>query len=231
MTCDRQRMNQVAACLRRRGRNPVKRYLDRGDPDLIQIDPDSFTQKLLQTIRRNPLISRKLLAVELNASERKIRESLKNLKDSGFVIRQGPDHGGIWRVSRLVKNCEYVLGKELGKGLGKKTEVGEKTSELVEKTSEVGEKIPELGAKEPVDKSEFEILMGTYRRDFRENAYRVYLALVEDPKTDAMRLSQMLGLSENSVGRAIRAMKDIGLLVREGGDKGGRWIVKRGFKA
>ena len=77
--------------------------LDRGDPDLIQIDPDSFTQKLLQTIRRNPLVSRKLLAVELNASERKIRDSLKNLKESGFIIRQGPDHGGIWRVSRIVK--------------------------------------------------------------------------------------------------------------------------------
>ena len=82
--------------------------LDRVDPDLIQIDPDSFTQKLLQTIRRNPLISRKLLAVELNASERKIRESLKNLKDSGFIIRQGPDHGGIWRVSRVVRPKEGV---------------------------------------------------------------------------------------------------------------------------
>jgi len=28
--------------------------------------------------------------------------------------------------------------------------------------------------------------------------------------------------------RAIRAMKDVGLLVREGGDKGGKWIVKKG---
>jgi len=27
--------------------------------------------------------------------------------------------------------------------------------------------------------------------------------------------------------RAIRAMKDVGLLAREGGDKGGRWIVKK----
>ncbi len=27
--------------------------------------------------------------------------------------------------------------------------------------------------------------------------------------------------------RAIRAMKDVGLLVREGGDKDGRWIVKK----
>lgn len=27
--------------------------------------------------------------------------------------------------------------------------------------------------------------------------------------------------------RAIRAMNEVGLLVREGGDKGGRWIVKK----
>ena len=27
--------------------------------------------------------------------------------------------------------------------------------------------------------------------------------------------------------RAIRAMKEVGLLVREGGDKGGKWIVKK----
>ena len=28
--------------------------------------------------------------------------------------------------------------------------------------------------------------------------------------------------------RAIRAMKEVGLLVRDGGDKGGKWIVKKG---
>ena len=27
--------------------------------------------------------------------------------------------------------------------------------------------------------------------------------------------------------RAIRAMKEVGLLAREGGDKGGKWIVKK----
>ena len=28
--------------------------------------------------------------------------------------------------------------------------------------------------------------------------------------------------------RAIRAMKEVGLISREGGDKGGKWIVKKG---
>jgi ATP-dependent DNA helicase RecG len=79
--------------------------LDRADPDPIQIDsyPDGdLARRLLSTIRRNPLISRKLLAVELSVSERKIRDSLKILKDSGVIARQGPDHGGIWRISRRI---------------------------------------------------------------------------------------------------------------------------------
>ena len=27
--------------------------------------------------------------------------------------------------------------------------------------------------------------------------------------------------------RAVRALREVGLLVREGGDKGGKWIVKK----
>jgi len=79
--------------------------LDRADPDPIQIEshPEGdLARRLLATIRRNPLISRKLLAIELSVSERKIRDSLKILKDSGVIARQGPDHGGIWRISRRV---------------------------------------------------------------------------------------------------------------------------------
>ena len=38
----------------------------------------------------------------MSVSERKIRDSLKILKDSGVIARQGPDHGGIWRISRRV---------------------------------------------------------------------------------------------------------------------------------
>ena len=61
---------------------------------------------MLSTLRKNPLISRKLLADELNVSERKIRDSLKILKDSGVIVRQGPDHGGIWRISHTVSNAK-----------------------------------------------------------------------------------------------------------------------------
>ena len=110
--------------------------LDRADPDPIQIDscPDgNLARRLLSTIRRNPLISRKLLAVELSVSERKIRDSLKILKDSGVIARQGPDHGGIWRISRRVApNGDVSHGAR---------EVAEKSSQVAEKQGEVAEKV------------------------------------------------------------------------------------------
>ena len=124
------------------------------------------------------------------------------------------------------------------------SEVGEKTAEVGEKTAELGEKNQEVGVKNSEVKEkttlkeggksrsegvngDFEVLMGAYRNDFRDNARRVFSAITDDPGIDTTRLSQTLGISENSVWRAIRAMKEVGLLVREGGDKGGKWIVKK----
>ena len=77
------------------------------------------------------------------------------------------------------------------------------------------------------EKDEFDILMGAYRNDFRENARKVLAAFAEDPEVDIPSVAKRLGFSAISVWRAIRAMKEVGLLVREGGDKGGKWIVKK----
>ena len=106
---------------------------------------------------------------------------------------------------------------------------GEKTVSEGEKTVSEGEKIVSEGEKivSEAVKGDFEVLMGAYRYDFRENAWKVLSAIADNPEIDTMRLTQKLGISEVSVWRAIRAMKEVGLLVREGGDKGGKWIVKR----
>ena len=74
---------------------------------------------------------------------------------------------------------------------------------------------------------DFEVLMGAYRSDFRENARKVLYAFAKTPEADISSVAKGLGFSAKSVWRAIRAMKEVGLLVREGGDKGGRWIVKK----
>ena len=79
------------------------------------------------------------------------------------------------------------------------------------------------------EKGEFDILMGAYRNDFREKARKVLAAFAEDPEVDIPSVAKRLGFSAISVWRAIRVMKEVGLLVREGGDKGGRWIVKKAW--
>ena len=117
------------------------------------------------------------------------------------------------------------------------SELGVKKAKVKEKKAELKEGCPQVKEKTPLNEGEksesegvngdFEVLMGAYRNDFRDNARRVFSAITDDPGIDTSRLSQTLGISENSVWRAIRAMKAVGLLVREGGDKGGRWIVKK----
>ena len=106
----------------------------------------------------------------------------------------------------------------------KTSEVREKKAKVMEKTSEVREKRlgsegENLGSEDA--NSDFEVLMGAYRNDFRENARKILSAITGDQEIDTTGLTQKLGISEASVWRAIRAMKEVGLLVREGGDKGG----------
>ena len=114
--------------------------------------------------------------------------------------------------------------------LGVKTpEVGVKTREVGVENAEVGVKTQEVGVKasELGINPDFDVLMGAYRNDFRANARKVLSALAEHPEMDFVRLSQVLNLSQNSVWRAVRALREVGLLVREGADKGGKWIVKK----
>ena len=54
----------------------------------------------------------------------------------------------------------------------------------------------------------------------------VFSAFVENPGIDIVHVAQKLGLAEISVLRAVRALKDAGLLVREGATRGSKWIVK-----
>ena len=75
-------------------------------------------------------------------------------------------------------------------------------------------------------KDDFEVLMGAYRNDFRYKARLVLSAFAENPGMDIANVAQKLGMAEIGVLRAVRALKDVGLLVREGATRGSRWIVK-----
>ena len=134
-----------------------------------------------------------------------------------------------------------VIGPELGE---KNSEVGVKDSEVGVKDLKVGVIGPEVKEKiavsddvktesdhvRPVSDDvnrDFEVLMGAYRNDFRDNARRVYYAFAENPEIDFVQMAKRLNISENSIWRAVRALKDVGLLVREGATRGSRWIVKK----
>ena len=109
------------------------------------------------------------------------------------------------------------------------TDVANSQTEVIGKISEVGVKEPEVGvvSSEVVVNPDLEVLLGSYRAVFRANASKVLTALTEHPEMDFVRLAKMLNISENSVWRAVRALKDVGLLVREGATRGSKWIVKK----
>ena len=110
------------------------------------------------------------------------------------------------------------------------SEVGVKTSEVKEKTGVSDDVKTESDHEKSISghvksvsddvNQDFEVLMGAYRSDFRENARKVPYAFAETPEADISSVAKGLGFSAKSVWRAIRAMKEVGLLVREGGDKG-----------
>lgn len=149
---------------------------------------------------------------------------------------------GVWEKERfaapsIVESYEPDRTKVIVEFRADESELGDKASEVGAKSGEVGvkgsglgENPPELGVvrNEVGVNPDFEVLMGAYRNDFRDNARRVYSAFAENPGIDTVQIARKLNISENSVWRAVRALKDIGLLVREGATRGSKWIVKGG---
>jgi predicted HTH transcriptional regulator len=162
--------------------------------------------------------------------------------DGGVIILGVREKDGKREIEGLADDSELgvktsevgVIGPEVGVI---RPEVGVKASEVREKTG-VSDDVKAGSVQEkPISDHEksvsdevnrdFEVLTGAYRSDFRDNARQVLYAFAETPEADISSVAKGLGFSTKSVWRAIRAMKAVGLFVREGGDKGGRWIVKK----
>ena len=176
--------------------------------------------------------------VEFEADDSELREMIGKASEVGVIDSEV----GVKPSEVGEKTSELgVIDSEVGE---KTAEVGVIDSELGVKTSEVKEKTGvsddvKTGSvhEKPISdhvksvsddvNHDFEVLMGAYRSDFRENARKVLYAFAETPEADISSVAKGLGFSAKSVWRAIRAMKEVGLLVREGGDKGGKWIVKK----
>ena len=141
---------------------------------------------------------------------------------------------GVWEKERfaepsIVESYEPDRTKVMVEFEADDSELGAKPPEVGVETAELGVENPEVRVKktEVGVHPDFDVMMGAYRNDFRTNARRVLSALAENPEMDFVRVAQMLNISENSVWRSVRALREVGLLVREGADEGGRWIVKK----
>lgn len=149
---------------------------------------------------------------------------------------------GVWEKEKfaapsIVESYEPDRTKVIVEFEADESELGVKTPELGVETGVSGDvkagsvrANPTSGDENRISgdvNRDFEVLMGAYRSDFRENARKVLYAFAETPEADISSVAKGLGFSAKSVWRAIRAMKEVGLLVREGGDKGGKWIVKK----
>lgn len=149
--------------------------------------------------------------------------------DGGIIVFGIHEKDGKREIEGLPNADELELAVE-------KRKVGEKTSEVMVISREVGVKRQKVGVipQEMTEKTpevmvnpDFEVLMGAFRNDFRTNARRVLAAFSENPEQDTAHIAHTLNISENSVWRAVRALKDVGLLAREGAARGGKWIVKK----
>ena len=155
--------------------------------------------------------------------------------DGGVIILGVREKDGKRDIEGLADDSELgvkasevgVIGPEVGV---KASEVGVIGPEVKEKNAVSDDVKAESDHVKPVSDDvnhDFEVLMGAYRNDFRDNARRVYYAFAENPEIDFVQMAKKLNISENSIWRAVRALKDVGLLVREGATRGSRWIVKK----
>ena len=141
-----------------------------------------------------------------------------------------PDDSELGEKTSEVGVIDSEVGEKIAE-VGEKTGVSDDVKTISDdvKTGSVHEKPISDDVKSVSDdvNHDFEVLMGAYRSDFLENARKVLHAFAETPEADISSVAKGLGFSAKSVWRAIRAMKEVGLLAREGGDKGGKWIVKK----
>ena len=75
-----------------------KNKLDNKDMQITTNKRPENARKILNTLARNPFISRKELAKTLGMTEDSVKWNINKLRDSGHVRRVGPDRGGYWEV-------------------------------------------------------------------------------------------------------------------------------------
>ena len=123
------------------------------------------------------------------------------------IVRQGPDHGGIWRISRRVAQNGVV-----NPGASEVAEKPNKVAEMVtEKSGEVTEKVTEKS--------------GEVTEKLGETDERIIALIQSNPHITQKMLSEVIGLTRPYVGRKLLELQAGNIIRRVGPDKGGHWEV------
>ena len=69
-----------------------------------QKDTGKTTDTILQLIKDNPSITRKVLSETLGISSSAIQKHIDRLKTEGIIVRNGGDRGGSWEIRTIVSD-------------------------------------------------------------------------------------------------------------------------------
>ena len=116
-------------------------------------------------------------------------------------------------------HAREIKGVEVG---GKGQEIGGKGTEVGGKGTEVGGKGQDVGGN-----IDFNVALAGVRKDFRETCHQVWELLLRDENLHQQDVCARLQMADSSVRSAYAALKDAGLLIKEGKGRGSKWIVVR----
>ena len=102
----------------------------------------------------------------------------------------------------------------------KKPEVGVENPKVGVESPQVGVESPEVGVE-----IDFDTLLVANRKDFRITCRVIWQTLEANPNLTQMELATALKMPASSVQSACTALKEVGLLKREGARKNGKWIT------
>ena len=104
-------LNQVTLVMKmeeRENENVIENVIDISEEQIKRRLPEYSRKKvakayeIVRMISENPKISIDELRIALDVTDRTIARYISELKNKGIIQREGPDNGGVWKVSLFV---------------------------------------------------------------------------------------------------------------------------------
>ena len=174
---------------------------------------DALTPDNFMPDPRNPIIANFFRVIgyadQLGSG---VRNLYKYAKAYGGADPQLKD-GDVFRIEVSLKSLEVApIGAEVAPING---EVAQRSAEVAQTGSEVAQRGAEVAQR----------LSGKGRADAISNATLVFEVIFANNKSSISEIENKTGLSNGSVKNAIRLLRINGIIMREGADFGGKWVV------